>query len=140
MPARIVVVHVQTDFLGAALIALRGAGYDAIGFSSTYLALDVFDTDQDIELLVTGLSFGSGKQTGRSLALMEKTRRLHLKILFADAPEHQDQSDGIGEFLPLPITGSELVNAVQNLLSGDGTGNAAHVPSGLLSLAWPPRN
>ncbi len=125
MSARIVVVHAETDFLAEAIAALRQAGFEVEGFSNPHEALDALEAEQDVDLLITGISFGHGKQNGISLALMEKTTRRNLKVLFAASPEYQGQDDGIGEFLPLPSSGVEVAQVVQRVLSEPQTKKTA---------------
>lgn len=116
MPARIVVVHDEHEFIGDAVSALRLAGHDVVAFSNSIVALNSFDSPEHVELLITRIRFPAGQPHGLSLALVLKTKRRDLKVLFTAEPEYAEDAEGVGEFVPLPISGRELVPIVDRIL------------------------
>lgn len=116
MPARIVVVHDEQEFIGDAVSALSLAGHDVVAFSNSIVALNSFDNPARVELLITRIRFPAGQPHGLSLALVLKTKRRDLKVLFTAEPEYAEDAEGVGEFVPLPISGRELVPIVNRIL------------------------
>jgi DNA-binding NtrC family response regulator len=117
MPARIVIVHDEPGFTERIAAALRGNGHDVASFVDPIEALDALQDAQRIEVLVTRLSFPDGRSNGVSLALMARARRSDIKVLFAGAEENRAHAEGLGEFLPLPVTAPSVVAAVKRLLT-----------------------
>ena len=88
MPARVVVVHDEPDFIDRTVGALRAAGHDVMAFSSSMSAIDALEHAQQIEVLVTRVIFPDGQPNGVSLALMTRVKKPGVKILFAALPEN----------------------------------------------------
>ena len=87
MPAHIVVVHDEQEFIDHAVAALRFAGHDVVGFRNSIAALNALDSPEHVELLITRIRFPAGQPHGLSLALVLKRKRRDLKILFTAEPE-----------------------------------------------------
>ena len=119
MPARIVVVHDDPQFIELSMTALLGAGHDIKAFSSSLEAIDALEAPERVELLVTRMIFPQGQPNGQSLGRMARLKRPGVKVLFVARPENRENADGIGEFLAIPITGPELVEAVKRALVAD---------------------
>ena len=102
MPARVVVVHDEPDFIERTVAALRAAGHEVMAFTSSMSAIDALKHPQQIEVLVTRVIFPEGQPNGVSLALMTKMKKSSVKVLFAALPETQNTLKGWESFcLPL---------------------------------------
>lgn len=117
MPARIVLVHDDADFVERAAAAIRSVGYDVAAFHGSLAALDAFGTAQTVELLITRVNFPQGSPHGVSLAMMARRKLPDIKVLFVARPESQRHTDGIGEFMPAPVSIPELVERVSQILA-----------------------
>jgi DNA-binding NtrC family response regulator len=116
MPASVVVVHDDPTFLNAATVALRDAGYDVAAFEDSMEALLALEGAAQVEVLVTRVSFPEGKPNGVSLALMTRTKRPSLKVIFAAKSEHETFTEGIGELIPHPVDLPTLAESVARLI------------------------
>jgi hypothetical protein len=110
MPARIVMVHDELEFLAPAVAALKAAGQDVAMFEDPMAALSVLGGRHNVELLITGVIFALGKPNGLTLALMAKhmrplapPTRAEMKILFVARAEYREYTAGVGEFLDAPM-------------------------------------
>ena len=121
MPARIVVVHDDPQFIEMSVSALLGAGHDIRAFSSSMATIDVLEAPERLELLVTRVAFPQGQPNGVSLARMARVKRPGVKILFVARPENREHTKGLGEFLAMPVTETELAAAVERILAGSAT-------------------
>ncbi|HEX4113542.1 MAG TPA: hypothetical protein VH020_13500 [Stellaceae bacterium] len=118
MPARIVVVHDDPEFLQSVCNALQFDGHDSVaGLSDSLMALSALEVAESVDLLITGMHFPQGKPNGISLALIARRMRPNVKILFAAPPEDQKHADGLGEFLPAPVSIPYLIAIVRGLLA-----------------------
>ncbi len=116
MPARTVMAHDDEDFVIAATVALRNAGYGIVTFTDSMLALDALLAARSVELLITRIEFAPGKPNGVVLARMGMAKRAGLKVLFTALPKHAEHAEGLGTFLPLPVDMDDLVATVARLL------------------------
>ena len=116
MTAQIVLVHDEPEFVEATLAALRGAGYDAIAIMDSMSGIDALEHAEHIELLITRVRFPSGTPNGAALARMARLKRPGIKVLFAAFPEVQVYTEGLGEFLPRPLSIDELLETVGRML------------------------
>ena len=98
------------------LAALRGAGYDAIAIMDSMSGIDALEHAKHIELLITRVRFPSGTPNGAALARMARLKRPGIKVLFAAFPEVQVYTEGLGEFLPRPLSIDELLETVGRML------------------------
>lgn len=117
MPARIVLVHDDTDFLRKAAAAIRAAGYEVAAFDRSMAALDALRGAQSVQLLITRVNFPPGSPHGVSLASMARRKTPGLKVLFVARPEKQEDTQGIGEFMAAPISIPELVDRASRMLA-----------------------
>ena len=74
MPARIVVVHDDQEFIDGTMAALVAAGHDVRAFTDTMSALKALERAQRVEVLVTPVVFPPGQPNGVSLALIARTQ------------------------------------------------------------------
>ena len=116
MPAKIVVVHDEPEFIDEVVTAISRAGWDAVGFSDSMAAVHALDGEHKIELLITRVQFGPGKPHGISLALMAKSKLPKIDVLFTGLPEYEEQARALGEFLPLPVATAQVLEVVERLL------------------------
>jgi DNA-binding NtrC family response regulator len=124
MSARVVVVHADPDFLSAAVAALRAAGFHTAAFVEFTGALDTLKSAQRIQVLVTSIRLQGGTPNGVALTRMAWVRRPDIRVLFADKPDLAPLAEGMGEFLPIPVTTLEVVDAVRRACP-PATGSAA---------------
>lgn len=117
MPARIVLVHADADFLAQATDALSGHGWDTKGYSTPAEAIKALHHASTAELLITLVEFRTGNPHGIALALMARAKRPALRVLFVAAPELKKHTEGISEVLALSISVPELVKKAARLLS-----------------------
>ena len=73
-----------------------------------------------VEVLITRMQFGEGKINGLSLALMARTQRSAIKVVFTAPPEFEQYTVGVGEYMPATVDVPELVETVQRLLATAG--------------------
>jgi len=119
MPARIVVVHDDLEFLNPLTTALRAADYDVAAFDDSMTAWDALGAAQKVELLITRIRFPPGRPHGVALARRALGSRPGVQILFTAAPEMRFHADDLGIFLPTPVSPSEVVDVVNRMLVSD---------------------
>jgi DNA-binding NtrC family response regulator len=117
MPAPVLIVHDNDHMREQALVALRTAGHEVIGFSDPIAALTAIEAASRVRVVVTRVNFGEGKLNGVALARMLKIKRLGVKMVFIGLAESLPFADGLGECLPMPLDIEALVEAVTRLLS-----------------------
>jgi DNA-binding NtrC family response regulator len=117
MPARIVVVHDEPQFREFVVTALLAAGYDTKAFAGSMAAIEALKAAQRIELLITRVRFPEGTPHGISLASMALTKKQAVRVLFVAREENREHTEGLGEFLAVPVTGPELVATVNRMLA-----------------------
>jgi DNA-binding NtrC family response regulator len=122
VPARIVLVHEDAQFVEKISSGLTLAGYHVATFTDSMDALAALEDSKTAELLISGVRFGLGRPNGVSLARMARLKRPKIKILFTDPPEFAEHTEGVGDFMPLPADFLVLRRAVERLLTGDATG------------------
>ena len=115
MSARVVIVHDEQEFMNQACDALQRAGYKVIAYADTLQALTGLRQPETVELLITRVKFPEQPQ-GINLAAMTLSQRPNIKVLFTALPEYTNHLVGVGAFLVLPVTMSDLVGAVDQLL------------------------
>ena len=116
MPAAVLVVHDEPDIRDLAVVALRAAFLDAVGFEDPIKALDAIEANSRARVLVTRASFGSGKMNGVALALMVRMKLPGTKVVFIAREENAPYTEGLGVLLPRPLNPDILVATVSRLL------------------------
>lgn len=125
MPARVVVVYDDREFVEQLATAIGVAGYDVAVFIDPMDALnaldtrDAFDTWRTLEVLVTRVRFAPGKLNGVALSRMARSKRPGIRVLFAALPEFAEYVEGLGKFMPLPVSVPDIVDAVRSLVESD---------------------
>lgn len=117
MPARIVLVHDDPEFVQQATTALRLAGHEVATFAGSMDALRALETAETIELLITRVRFPKGTPHGIALARMALTQRPDLKVIFTAREEMEEFTEGLGDLIPHPVSIPDLVETVDKLLN-----------------------
>lgn len=116
MPAPVIVVHDEVETREMAVGALCAAGLQAVGFDDPIKALTAVEADTRARVLVTQVDFGPGKLNGAALVRMLRIKRREIRVAFVALPENRVHLDGYGEFVPMPLNPSVLVDTVAHLL------------------------
>lgn len=119
MPARVILVHDDSAFVSEAAAALHAAGIEVATFTDPMAALDAAEGARTVDLLITRIVFPPGKPNGVSLAQVTRNKRPDLKVLFVSLPEYVEHTKGLGPCLAMPLTVSDLMEAVHRLLPSD---------------------
>jgi DNA-binding NtrC family response regulator len=117
MPANVIIVHNDPNFIKEAAAALARAGHVVTTFGDSNEALTALE-NQRFDILITRVRFPPGRPNGVALALMAGLKRPGIKVLFTVAPENIEYTEGLGECLAAPIDSSELVAMVTKLSLG----------------------
>jgi hypothetical protein len=86
-------------------------------FTNPIPALKAIRTAQKVDVLITALQFPHGRPNGISLALMTRNIRPAVRILITVPRELAHHAARVGEFLPIPFSAGDLVEAVQRLVT-----------------------
>ena len=116
MPANIILVHDDPEFIEGAVAALSLAGHKVVAFREPMEALNALETAQ-FEILITRARFPVGQPNGVALAQMARMKRPWIKVVFTVAAENLEHTEGIGEAVIAPIDIAELVATVGKLAS-----------------------
>jgi CheY-like chemotaxis protein len=117
MPAHIVIVHDDADFLDMIEAALGGAGDQVRTYCSALEALVGLDEPPPVDLLITRTHFPSVGDSGIALARMARRQNPDIKILLVSALEFKDDVADLGTFLMAPVSIPTLLDAVDKLLA-----------------------
>jgi len=79
-------------------------------------ALKALEGATRVDVLVTRVRYPEGKPNGVSLALVTRTKRPGLRVLFAGGEEDEKYTEGVGEFMPLPVDMPRLIETVSRLV------------------------
>jgi DNA-binding NtrC family response regulator len=116
VPARIVVVYADTEFSEELATRLRTEGHDVATFPDPLAAWDALEAAKLTEVLVTRVEFPPGRSNGVSLALMARSKRPGIRVLFLALPKYAEAIEGVGTLLALPVSVEEAAEAVKRLL------------------------
>jgi DNA-binding response OmpR family regulator len=117
MPARIVIAHDDQEFREFVAAALQAAGYEIMAFAGSMAALAALETAERIELLITRVGFPEGTPNGVALARMTRVKKPDVRVLFAARGENREHTEGLGEFLTVPVSGPEVLATVERMLA-----------------------
>jgi two-component SAPR family response regulator len=115
MTPHIVVVHDDLAFVEQVSIALRFDGLLVTTFADPVSAWAAVKAAQP-ELLFTRMRFMPDALTGIALARMAIAARPEIRVLFTSLPELSKHAEGIGAFIPTPVTAEGVAEAVMRLL------------------------
>ena len=116
MPARIMIVHDEPDFVGDVASILKSGEDDVATYANPAAALDALESAERIELLVSCVDFGPGKLNGVALARMARSRRPEIDVLLIGPLELAQDAGGLGHFLREPVSPWELMTTIERLL------------------------
>ena len=119
MPARIVVVVDEVGFAERTAGILRERGCEAMALPDSMVALEVLESAERIELLITSMDHGDGKPNGLALARMARVRRPGIKVLFVAEPGMERYTAGLGEMLPWPVCVLDVVERAVSLMEAE---------------------
>jgi DNA-binding response OmpR family regulator len=119
MPAQVVVVLDDLDFANQAVDGLTVQNYEAIALPSPMAALDALEGAVRVEVLITCTIHAEGQPNGVSLALMARSKRRDVKIIFVGAPDQAHHMEGLGTFLTSPVTVEVVVETAVSLLTDE---------------------
>jgi DNA-binding NtrC family response regulator len=111
----IVLVHSDPEFSLAFATALQGHGYRTQTFVDPLAAWDICRGSR-MALLVTQVEFPPGRSNGISLALMTRSKHSGARVLFIGLPEHVADTNGIGNFVTIPVDIQATVDLIARLL------------------------
>jgi DNA-binding NtrC family response regulator len=117
MPARIVVVHDDTKFVDELAEGLRAEGHEVATFPDPIAAWDALEAAQKSEVLVTRVSFPPGRSNGMALALMARTHRREIKVLFLARQDYAEEIREVGMYLLITAAPGEVADEVKRLLN-----------------------
>lgn len=117
MPARIVIVHDDCDFLQETTTALRNAGHEVAAYANTLAALTALEQANKVELLITRIEYAEGQPHGLALARIARLRRPQVKVIFITKLEHRSVAEGLGDFIATPTTPEVVLEIVGRILT-----------------------
>lgn len=103
MPAEVVIVHPDDATASTLAHAFQAQGRTVRYYADPLLAMDALEQAYLIELLVTCVRFDDGRSNGQALALMTRSRRPNVKLLFICAAGDEQHVSNLGECVPLPV-------------------------------------
>jgi CheY-like chemotaxis protein len=115
-PPSILLVDDEDGFRYAAAKALQNAGYAVSEAPDFRRALDLLDSDEPLDLLITDIVMPD-RIHGFALARMARMRRTGLKVLYLTAFD-VPTSEAAGKVLRKPLSDEQLVEEVRLALSG----------------------
>jgi DNA-binding NtrC family response regulator len=116
MPAQIVVVLREHALADRTAEALTEAGYETLAIRNSLDALRVLETAHSIELLITSANFSERQPNGLAIARMVRTKRPHLKVIFANGPDTEPHVAEDGTFIPTPTTAELIVYTAKKVM------------------------
>ena len=125
MPAPIVVVHDDPEFLAQAEMALRSVGLELVAFQSSLAAINAVERAETVRVLVTRDNFNArGDPNGISLVMMARQKRPKLKAVFLCSDETRTVVADYGIALRAPVEAAEIVRVVREVLAEEQACNS----------------
>jgi len=119
MPATIVIVHDEAQFVEPLVNSLRAAEYAVTTFPDALAAMHALEDAKTIELLVTRIEFPPGRSNGAALANMARVKRPSIKVLFIADLEHRKAVSDLGELIHSSASPEMVAAEAIRLLSPD---------------------
>lgn len=116
MRAEIVIVHPDSLTASRLAFAFQARGWTVRHYADPLLAMDALEQANLIKLLVTCVAFHDGRSNGISLALMTRSRRPNVKLIFMCAPGDEQHARELGECVALPTDVPAVVEKGEALL------------------------
>jgi DNA-binding NtrC family response regulator len=117
MPARIVLIHDDTGFLGAVAGMLRARGHDVAAFANSMVAYDALKHPQRAEVVVTSIRFPANQPHGLGVFRAARLSRPSLKVIFIGSPEDAEYVEDEGTVFTIPVRPDQIVQAVEEILT-----------------------
>ena len=124
MPARVVLVHDETEFVDELIAALTLAGHQVATFTDPLEAWDALAAARLTKVLITRVQFPPGKSNGLALANMVRSKHPKIQVIFVALPEFEADCEDTGVFLPRPVAVSDVIKTVELLLQHQLTARA----------------
>ena len=116
MPARVVVVLDEPNLGEKVVENLLERGCNSIAIPDPMVALDALEQASQIELLIASVNFPDTKPNGVSLALLARSRRPDMKVIFIGSPDYTLFAAGLGEIIST-ASASDIVRRALDLLA-----------------------
>jgi DNA-binding response OmpR family regulator len=116
MPARIVVVHDESEVLGPLVFSLKERGYDVAPFADPIRALSDIEGTPLTDVLIARMHPSPGRQGALSFARMARSKHPAILIILTGHHSLTSLADGWGEFLHEPLDPEEIANTVARML------------------------
>lgn len=117
MPTQVIVALDDLAFANQAVAELTARKYEAAALPNPLVALDALKSAARVELLITSTIHAEGQPNGVSLALMARSKRRDVKVIFVGTHDQAPYTEGLGTFLTSPTTVEEVVETAVRLLS-----------------------
>jgi DNA-binding NtrC family response regulator len=118
VPIHVLVVHNDADYAERIRAALADDQCEVRVFGDPMTALDLLDTQDPVDVLVTRIQFGDRKPHGVSLAQVSRRKRPAIKVVFVARPELEEHTLGLGVFVPASSPVSKVSQAIRRVLDG----------------------
>src|ERR1044071_3174219 len=92
--AHVLFLHTDLEFVALVSARLSDARHTVSFHSEPMKALDILESDEPCDVLLTRIDFGHGVLNGIALARMARARRQSLRVVFTGRPEFEEFSDG----------------------------------------------
>ncbi len=117
---RILVIEDDDAFRRVVVHILQRGRFKVTAVPDFTAAIEIIESDEPIDLLLTDVGMPTGTPHGVSIAQMARSRRPRLKILYMsgsyDAAKIKSVIDG-AQFLPKPFLPEQLIRAVEAVLA-----------------------
>jgi hypothetical protein len=80
-------------------------------------AWGALEAARQIEVLVTSMGFQPGRSNGVALASMARSNRPGIRVLFMALPEYSKYAEGLGTFMPMPVSVPDVLKVVERFLT-----------------------
>jgi DNA-binding NtrC family response regulator len=121
MPAQVVVVLDDPDFANQTVEGFANQNYEAIALPDPLAALAALERAARVEVLITCTTHAEGQPNGVSLALMARSKRRDVEVIFVGTPDQAHHTEGLGTFLTSPVTVETVVETAVRLLADEGS-------------------
>jgi DNA-binding NtrC family response regulator len=116
VPARVVVVQNDSEFVEDLAAQLRAKGYDVATFPYPLAAWGALEAAARTEVLVADVEFPPGKSNGVALAHMARSKRPEIWVLFTAPRKYAEAVEGVGDLMMHPVRTEQVAEAVVRLL------------------------
>jgi hypothetical protein len=118
--ASILVIEDDEAFRRVVVTILERGGFHVLSVRDFAAAIEIIESDQRIDLLLTDVGMPAGTPHGLSIAQMAKTRRPRLKVLYMSGSYDSGQIGAMIDgalFLSKPFRPERLIQTVETALA-----------------------